>query len=59
MKKSFLPQAVVKKLSDNYLTSQQAKAMILIGTNKRKVKHCEEDMRNKISIVVLKGFSLS
>lgn len=28
--------------------------MILTGTNKRKVKHCEEDMRNKISIVVLK-----
>lgn len=29
--------------------------MILTGTNKRKVKHCEEDMRNKISIVVLKS----
>ena len=57
MKKSSFPPAFVKNLSDNYLTSQQAKAMILIGTNKKKVKHCEEDMRNKISIVVLKSFS--
>lgn len=39
--KSSLPQVVVEKLSDNYLTSQQAKAMILTGTNKRKVKYCE------------------